>query len=87
MVILVNIINFVAQILSLIIIISTVLSFFMSPFHPIRQGIDRIINPLLMPIRRVVPPMGAMDFSPLILLILIQIISSVLTSLLLSSIR
>ena len=87
MVILVNIINFVAQILSLIIIISAVLSFFMSPFHPIRQGIDRIINPLLMPIRRVVPPMGAMDFSPLILLILIQIISSVLTSLLLSSIR
>jgi YggT family protein len=84
MIILVNIINFVAQILSLLIIISAVLSFFMSPFHPIRQGIDRIINPMLMPIRKVIPAMGAMDFSPLILLILIQILTSIITSLLLS---
>jgi YggT family protein len=84
MVILVNIITFVAQILSLLIIISAVLSFFMSPFHPIRQGIDRIVNPLLAPIRRVIPAMGAIDFSPLILLILIQVVSSVASSLLLS---
>jgi len=82
MVILVNIINFVAQILSLLVIISAVLSFFMSPFHPIRQAIDRIINPILAPIRRVVPPMGTIDFSPLILLILIQIVAGLATYLL-----
>jgi YggT family protein len=84
MVYLVNIINFVAQILSLLVIISAVLSFFMSPFHPIRQAIDRIINPLLAPIRRIVPAMGAVDFSPLILLILIQVVSGLASSLLLS---
>jgi YggT family protein len=84
MVFLVNVINFIAQILSLLIIISAVLSFFMSPFHPIRQIIDRIVNPMLAPIRRVVPAVGAMDFSPLILLILIQVVSSIASYLLLS---
>jgi YggT family protein len=84
MVYLVNIINFAAQILSLLIIISAVLSFFMSPFHPIRLMIDRIVNPMLAPIRRVVPAIGAIDFSPLILLILIQVVSSIASNLLLS---
>jgi len=84
MVYLVNIISFVAQILSLLIIISAVLSFFMSPFHPIRQAIDRIVNPMLAPIRKVVPALGGIDFSPLILLILIQVVASIVSSLLLS---
>jgi uncharacterized protein YggT (Ycf19 family) len=35
---------------------------------------------MLAPIRRVVPLIGMFDFSPLILLILVQILSSVLIS-------
>ncbi len=81
---LINLISFVAEILSLLIIISAVLSFFMSPFHPIRQTIDRVLNPMLAPIRRVVPAIGGFDFSPLILLILIQVVSNIVINLLLS---
>ncbi len=33
------------------------------------------------PIRRIVPPLGMVDFSPLILLILIQVITTVLANL------
>jgi YggT family protein len=66
--------------MSLLIIAQVILSFFMDPYHPVRQAIDRIVNPLLAPIRRFVPPMGGLDFSPLILLILIQLIASVLIS-------
>lgn len=36
----------------------------------------RITEPLLRPIRRILPPMGAMDFSPLVLLFAIYFLRS-----------
>jgi YggT family protein len=39
---------------------------------------------MLAPIRRYLPPLGMIDFSPLVLIILVQIIARVLVSLLLS---
>ena len=35
------------------------------PFNPIVQFLDKITEPVLAPIRRIIPPMG-IDFSPLI---------------------
>jgi YggT family protein len=84
MVFIVQILQFIFQVLSIVIIVDAVLSFFMSPFHPIRQTLDRLIYPLLAPIRRIIPSVGMIDISPLILLILIQVINSVLSNLLLS---
>jgi len=80
--ILVTIVKFFIQMLSLIVIVHVFLAYFMSPFHPIRATIDRIIEPMLMPIRRIVPLVGMMDFSPFILLILIQVIGQILIVLL-----
>ncbi|HEY62564.1 MAG TPA: YggT family protein [Anaerolineae bacterium] len=77
-------INFLTQVLTWLIIVDVVLSYFMSPFHPIRQSLDRIVNPLLLPIRKVVPLVGMIDFSPLILLILVQFVGSILKNLLIS---
>ncbi len=73
-------IHVVAQILILLVIVSAILSWFMSPFHPVRQALDRIIEPMLAPIRRVVPTAGGLDFSPLILIVLIGLIDQVLTN-------
>lgn len=84
MIIIVQLIHLIAQIITILVIVQVVLSYFMSPFHPIRQAIDRFIEPMLAPIRRVLPPMGMLDFSPLVLIILVQIIDSILTRLLLS---
>ncbi len=61
-------------VLFLVVIVKVVLSYFLSPFHPVRSTLDRIVEPLLSPIRRIVPPMGMIDFSPLVLIILIQVI-------------
>ena len=36
--------------------------------------LDRTTRPLLQPIRRVVPPMGGLDLSPLVLFLLIEYI-------------
>lgn len=82
--ILITLISFIEWILILLIFVSVILSYFMDPYHPVRRGIDRIVEPMLMPIRRIVPLVGMLDFSPLILIILIQLSSSLLVRLLLS---
>ena len=76
-----NIINFVANLLVILVIVDSVLSFFLSPYHPVRATVDRIVNPLLAPIRRVVPLVGMLDLSPLIFIILVEILSSILVRL------
>jgi YggT family protein len=81
---LVTIINIVSQILVLLVFVSVILSYFMDPYHPIRRGVDNIVQPLLNPIRRVVPLLGMLDFSPLVLILLIQLVKNLLISLLLS---
>ncbi len=85
--ILVTAINVTANLLVLLLIVNAVLSFFVSPYHPVRQTLDRILDPLLAPIRRIVPPVGMFDFSPLVLILLIQVVSYVLISLLNSVLR
>ena len=77
-------INSLAQLLVLLVIVSVILSYFMDPYHPIRRSIDSVVQPLLDPIRRVVPLIGVLDLSPLILIILIQIASNLLIRLLLT---
>ena len=78
--ILARLINILSQFLILIVIVKIILSYFMDPYHPIRRTLDNLVEPLLAPIRRVVPLIGMFDFSPLILIILVQILSSVLIS-------
>ena len=36
------------------------------------EGLDRLVDPMLRPIRRVLPRLGGVDLSPIILLILLQ---------------
>ncbi len=64
--------------LTILVFADILVSFFLSPFHPIRQALDSVVDPMLAPIRRVLPPAGMFDFSPAVLLILIQLIGSVL---------
>ncbi len=42
------------------------------------QALDRITAPLYRPIRRLLPDFGGIDFSPLVVLILIQIVQMLL---------
>ncbi len=79
---LITIISIVSQLLVLLVFISVILSYFMDPYHPIRRGVDNIVEPMLSPIRRVLPTVGMLDFSPLVLILLIQLVRSLLVSLL-----
>ena len=82
--ILINLVNIIEWILILLVFVSVVLSYFMDPYHPVRRGVDRIVEPMLSPIRRIVPLVGMLDFSPLVLIILIQLVSNLLVRLLFS---
>ena len=69
------------RVLSWLVIAHVILSYFMSPYHPVREIVDRIVNPMLTPIRQVMPFMGGLDFSPLVLIILLQVLGRLLASL------
>ena len=79
---LVQVINLFAELLVLLVILSVILSYFMDPYHPVRRGVDNIVEPLLAPIRRFIPPLGMIDISPLILILLIQLIARLVIGLL-----
>ena len=78
----ITIINTLGNLIILVVFVNAILSYFLSPFHPVRSALDRLINPLLAPIRRLVPLVGMFDLSPLILIIFIQILTSILTAVL-----
>ncbi|MCS6993704.1 MAG: YggT family protein [Anaerolineales bacterium] len=75
-------IRWFSQVIVILVLAHIILSYFLSPYHPIRAFVDRLVEPLLAPIRRVVPLVGMLDFSPMILIILVQLIAQVLVSLL-----
>ena len=49
-----------------------------SPFAPVVRFLFQVTEPVLAPIRRVLPAMGGLDFSPLVVLIGIQVIARLL---------
>lgn len=79
---LIEAIHLLSFILTLLILADIVVSFFLNPFHPIRQTLDSIVSPMLQPIQRLLPQVGMFDFSPVILLVIIQVIENILVQLL-----
>ena len=70
-----------AFVLTWAIIIRALLSWFsFSGAQPVFRLLVEITEPVLAPIRRVLPTAGMLDFSPLVALLLIQVIRSILLS-------
>jgi YggT family protein len=84
---LVDIVNLLLTILTWVIIIQVALSWLLA-FNVLNTSsngvrtfavaIDRVTAPLYRPIRRMLPDFGGIDFSPLVILILIQVIKKLL---------
>ena len=69
-------------VLWLLVLAHVVVSWVLSPYHEIRRFLDRIVQPLLYPIRKFVPPVGGIDFSPMVLLIGLDLVRRVVVRLL-----
>jgi YggT family protein len=81
---LVTSIQVVSQIFIWVVIANSLLSFFVSPYHPVREALERIVGPFLNPIRNIMPNTGGIDFSPLVLILVVEFLSRVLIGILIS---
>lgn len=79
-----GLISIVAELLILAIIIRAILSWLtsVSALDPIARFFNMITNPLIEPIRRRLPPIGGIDFSPLVALLLIWLVENIVLALL-----
>lgn len=67
--------------LMILIIIASLLSWFSpDPRNPLVKLLHGIVDPLLHPIRAILPPLGGMDFSPLVAILILQFLQSLLRS-------
>jgi YggT family protein len=78
------VISIVAELLFLALIIRAVLSWLTGvvALQPIARFFNRVTDPILEPIRRIVPPLGGIDMSPLIAMLVIWLAESLLLTLL-----
>lgn len=85
MIYIVRLIDTLVNLFSLAILIRVILSWVrFDPYHPISVFIHQVTEPVLAPIRRYLPSTGMIDFSPLVALVLVQVVQVVLSQLLLS---
>ena len=83
----ITIIDLLFNVFYILLIARIVISFIrVSPYHPTWGPIIRFIyettEPVLAPVRNMLPPMGGLDFSPMIVLILAGVLRSILIQLL-----
>ena len=64
---------------SLVVLVAVILSWVrLDPRNPLVTITQGLTEPVLAPIRRVLPPMGGLDLSPMVLLIARQILKGLL---------
>jgi len=72
--ILLQFLNLAFTLYTLAIIARALLSWIrISYYHPLARLLIRITEPVLAPLRRYIPPVGGMDFTPLVALIILWI--------------
>ena len=78
----IGVIDIIFRLLTIVVVVDVILSYILPPYNNFRIFMDRIVNPMLAPIRRLIPPVQMIDFSPIILLVLLQVVEFILVRLL-----
>jgi YggT family protein len=86
--VLIPILVLLANVISTVVLVSFVLSLLVA-FNVVSMNnrfvsslmlaLDSILTPILRPVRRIMPPTGGIDFSPIVLLVLIKIVLIILS--------
>ena len=84
-----SLINLLFEILSILILVDVLGSWILASrtklpdiVYTILAVVHRITSPIMEPIRRVIPPLGGLDMSPIIALVGLQVIQRLLVSVL-----
>ncbi len=73
----VSIVRVLCDVLAILILIRVILSWYSPrPTNMLIVILYRVTEPILAPLRRIIPRVGPLDFSPLVAIILLQVIRS-----------
>ena len=88
---LINVIHTILTLYSLAIILNSFIGMMVDPYHPVARFLRQITEPVLAPIRRIVPPVqaggGFLDLSPMVALLLLWVFERILIAVLLGVAR
>lgn len=74
------------QVLQVLILVRVVMSWVVSPTsgNPLVEGVRRVTDVILVPLQRIIPPMGGLDLSPMAALFLIWFLQNLIATNMLS---
>lgn len=75
-------VDWIIRVFTILVIVDVVLTYFMDPLHPVRRALDRIVEPLLAPIRRRLPDSSGVDLSPVVLVLGLIVFNMIIQALL-----
>ncbi|HSF17093.1 MAG TPA: YggT family protein [Vicinamibacteria bacterium] len=74
-----NVLGQLIDLYTVVVFVAVIISWLqLPPYNPIVRYTRMLTEPLLAPIRRILPPVAGLDFSPLILLILLRIVRGIM---------
>ncbi len=79
---LIDLVGLVFTIIFYLVLADVIVSWILDPLHPIRRYLDSIVQPMLDPIRRIIPATSGIDFSPFVLLLVLRVVRSLVEGLL-----
>jgi len=75
-------VNILVQVLTIAIVVRALLSWFpLGTGNPLVVILDQITEPVLAPLRRVVPRIGLIDITPIVAIILLQVVAEMVNRL------
>lgn len=79
---LIELVSIILSLLTYAIIIRAIMSWFRpNPRNSLVRLIHRVTDPVLRPLENIIPPIGGIDFTPLIAIILLQLAQGILPAL------
>lgn len=72
-------IGILCEVLTVAIFLRVILSWFQTSPNMLTNILDRITEPILAPLRRIIPKAGMFDFTPMVAIILLQVIARLLS--------
>jgi YggT family protein len=72
---------------SLLIIMRIIFSWFLSHLNPLQRFLVRVTDPVLEPFRRMIPPLGFIDISPIVVLFLMNLLQAAVMGVLIAAPR
>jgi YggT family protein len=77
-----DIVRLIASLITVLVFVDILVRFVLDAYHPVRRVLDSLVEPMLVPIRRFLPQTGSWDLSPIVLLLIVQILEYALLQLL-----